>query len=280
MVGGWRWAIARQKRPTPPNPQSLIVPPDSTDRFLGFESVANLRDIGGYRTANGQRVKWGQVYRGASLAYVAPNERDKLDALGLQVVCDLRRPDEIEKAPNQLPQGANYLNVPSMDTINSFEQVRQMLFKPHYLEVMMAEIYIEAIIENNPNMFRAVYQQIIDGKLPLLVHCTAGKDRTGLAVALLLLLLGVDEDTVLNDYTLSNHYFDYFKRVTGKLVKWLKRVGFTEADVSPLLMADRRNLKTALEHIKRKYGSVEAYLIARAEMTPQDFEALKARLLE
>ncbi len=280
LLSGWRWLLTRHKRNTPPQPKSLITEPDDQNRFLPFESIANLRDIGGYKTVEGKTVKWKQVYRGASLAYVNENEQEQLNVLNLQVVCDLRRHDEISHAPDNVPEGARYLNIPSMDSINKIGQIRNLLFKPRYIEQMMGEIYIEAILENNPEMFGIVYRQIIEGNLPLLIHCTAGKDRTGLAIALLLRVLGVNEETVLNDYSLSNHYYDYFKRISGRLVKRLQQVGFSEDDVSPLLMADKRNLKMAIEHIEHKYGSIEAYLSQRANISTQDIELLKARLLE
>lgn len=281
LLGIWRLFIRFQNRPTPPNPQELITPPDEHSRILPFKSVANFRDIGGYPTIDGRHTKWGTVYRGASLAYLLEEEHALFDALNIKTLCDLRTHDEIKSAKNRLRPYLRTLNIPTSNISNRFEQLSKMIFQPHYLDAMLAEVYINALIELNPQLFSTVFKELANPEhLPLYIHCTAGKDRTGLAIALLLRVLGVSEEIVLADYTLSNHFYVYFRHISSGLIRQLGKVGLKEAHIAPLLMADKRNLKIALDHITSRYGSIEAYLEERAGIDSTIIEQLKANLLE
>ena len=113
---------------------------------------------------------------------------------------------------------------------------------------------------------------------PLVIHCTAGKDRTGLAVALLLLALGVPEETVVADYTLSNHAFDVLAGRMRPEMARLYALGFGEAQLQPFLLAEARTLRGALAYIRRRYGSLDWYL-QRAGLREETLEALREELL-
>jgi protein-tyrosine phosphatase len=114
----------------------------------------------------------------------------------------------------------------------------------------------------------------------MLIHCSAGKDRTGVAVALLLRLLGVPEQTVIEDYSLSNLYYEYFRDITAQIIRQLSYFGISEAEMSPLLMANPATMTAALRHIDAKYGSIEAYLTTAAGLDAAALKRIRANMLE
>jgi protein-tyrosine phosphatase len=115
--------------------------------------------------------------------------------------------------------------------------------------------------------------------LPLLLHCTAGKDRTGIAVAFLYVLLGVPEDVIVADYTLTNLHYDRILRVAREDVKRLRSVGITADELRPLMSADARYLRALFDHVRARHGSVEAYLREAAGVGPDMAQELRANLL-
>jgi protein-tyrosine phosphatase len=284
-VGGavmfWRW---RRQPLSYPAPESLIIQPESEsagERILPFEAVANVRDVGGYRTDAGRRVRWGRVYRSGALSHATPADRERLAALDLRLVVDLRSAEEVADAPDHTLPGARALHLPLHDAQEKLKRLRVLLFNPRQLARLVPDAYIRIMIEGNAPLFGSVLRELADSaNLPVLIHCTAGKDRTGVATALLLRLLGVPEQTVIADYTLSNYYFEDFRRYTLRAVEPLRKLGVRQEDVTPLLLADPATLRATLDHINMTYGSVEAYLRQRAGIDDATIAALRANLLE
>jgi len=256
--------------------QPKRYPPAST-------SLPNLRDFGGYPTRDGRRVRRGLLYRSASLAHLSDADLAQVEALGLRLICDLRTPEELEEAPNRLPQGVEYLHLPAharQNTRPSLRNVLGMMFKRGYLERILPRLYTEVMIDQNPHVFAEIFRRVADGQLPLLIHCTAGKDRTGLSAALLLSWLGVEEDLIIQDYSISNLFYDDFVRVSGRILKQLGQLGIQTAEVYPLMVADPRTLQATFAHIRRHYQSVEDYLRGPVGLDEATLQAVKDRLLE
>lgn len=272
VLGVWRLLIRFQKRPVYLPPADYIQHVDNVERLLGYQTVANLRDIGGYRTADGHTVRSGLLLRGASLAGVDDTELAKLAALPLRLVCDLRTPLEISAAPDRLPASARYWHLPMLQINNRWLEAARMVLVPHYLDGMLRQIYIDMIdgqTEHLGQLYRAWMQP---ANLPALVHCSAGKDRTGVAVALLLRVLGVPEAAVLADYSQSNRAYDYIQNLSTDVIVSLQRLGLRRSDIVALLLANPINLAAALHHTDETYGSVEGYFrtalgFSEAELT-------------
>lgn len=285
LVGGvfalWRMLAGHHNRPDLPHPETLILHVDNQDRRVAIASIPNLRDIGGYRTRDGQRVRWGLVYRSGSLATTTNEDLAKLRQLRLRYVCDLRTEDERAKAPDRLPESVRYEHVQTQNVNNQQHHLLGMLLKPHYLHVMLREVYVEVIIAQNAAMFKTVLERIADpANLPLLIHCTAGKDRTGLAIALLLALLGVDDEAIIADYSQSNSAFMAIKEASKDIIQRLQRVGLSEKDTDALFLAHPDTLRYALAALRERYGSVEAYARDACKITPETIACLRANLLE
>jgi protein-tyrosine phosphatase len=284
-VGLWQILARWRGVPAEIDPQSLILNPDEAQRegrMLPHKSVANLRDIGGYKTHDGKTVRWNRLYRGASL--VALSEEDAIDLTnrGLKIVCDLRTQSEASAAPDKMPhESVRYMALPFKQSANRLTQLRILLFQRQRLANTLRHAYTQVMIDKNPSVIGDFLRMIAEAdNLPLLVHCSAGKDRTGVVVAVLLRLLGVPEQTVLEDYSLSNLYFPYFLEISSKIIKQMGAFRITEAEARPLFLADPQMLKETLAYIETHYGSVETYVTTRAGLTAEQVARIRANMLE
>lgn len=282
--------LSRREKAVYPAPESLIInldtnllpaPDGQNDRSIPLQGAANLRDIGGYRTSDGRYVRWGHVYRSGMLAALTEDDVQTLAALGISLVCDLRSDEEVQTAPDRLPHSTAYARIPiNADREgDSRQRLRALLFDKRRFSTILLEIY-QRIIDEHADVFGDVIRQLADeNNLPALIHCTAGKDRAGLTTALLLLALGVPEETVIADYTLSNRYYEHFSRYAQQMVGRLAILGVSADDMYPMLTADPKTLTAALEYLIGRYGSVQEYLRDRAGVDDATFERVKANLL-
>jgi protein-tyrosine phosphatase len=254
------------------------------ERILRIGGTPNFRDIGGYRTVDGRRVRWGRVYRSGTLHRLTEEDLRYLEQLQVRLICDLRTEDEMTSEPDRVPQGANYarLSVHSQRSKSeSSRQLRALLFNPPHLGKLMFEAYTQTMLEENAQRIGGVLRSLAEpGNLPAIIHCTAGKDRTGIAIALLLLVLGVPEEVVIADYSLSNLFYEAVRDIVGQLVSPLMRLGVTIDDMYPLLIANPETLRATLAYLRGKYGSVEVYLRDKAGIGDEEIAQLKANLLE
>jgi protein-tyrosine phosphatase len=248
------------------------------ERVLPLAMGVNFRDVGGYETADGRAVRWGQVYRAGSLAELTDEDVDWLGRLGLRLSCDLRSPEEVAERPDRLPPGARARHTAIAAEVGRLRRVVTLFRKRHRIQELLLDVYT-VMLDQNGHIFADVIRAAADpANLPLVIHCTAGKDRTGLAAALLLLTLGVPEETVIADYTLSNHAFDVLAGRMRPEMERLYSLGFGEVQVRPFLLAEARTLAAALAHLRRRYGSVEWYLL-RAGLDEAVIERLRETML-
>ncbi|MBP6789895.1 MAG: tyrosine-protein phosphatase [Candidatus Promineofilum sp.] len=250
----------------------------TAERALPLPSGVNFRDVGGYRTADGRAVRWGQLYRAGSLADLTDADVAALGALGLRLACDLRSADELARHADRLPPGATHAHRPIVGEVGRLRRVVTFYRKRHRVQELLEEVYRVMLDQNGP-VFAGVLRLAADpANRPLVIHCTAGKDRTGLAVALLLLTLGVPEETVVADYTLSNHAFEVLATRMRPEMARLYSLGFGEVQLRPFLLAEARTLRGALAYLRQRYGGVDAYL-RRGGLTDEIVAALRRQLL-
>jgi protein-tyrosine phosphatase len=280
----------RRKSVVYPAAETLILQPELLEesfegrvRLLKLSGAINLRDMGGYRTKDGKRVKWGMVYRSGSLGKLTEEDLHEFEGLNIKLICDLRHAQETAAEPDRLPTGAVYWHSPvnTDDKERSRKRMRMLLFSPEQLGDLLLETYTDVMIDGNARLFGELLRRLSDSEnLPALFHCTAGKDRTGIAAMLLLLTLGVPEETIVADYTLSNLYYQNYLAYAQQAVdkyRWMR----IRADVMyPLLVADGRIIQAALDHLHRKYGTVEGYLKTAGGLDDETIARLKANLLE
>jgi len=280
------WVFVRRGNRTPhPAPDSLVIrlPDDAPDRILHLEGAVNFRDVGGYQTAAGRRVRRGLVFRSGALARLTDADLIALDAIGFKLVCDLRGDDEIAQEPDRLPQNPapEYWHLPLTVQDDRRKRLGALVFNPAAVAPMLPEMYNHTMIDGNAKLYGGLLRRLADPtNLPTLIHCTAGKDRTGVAVALLLLALGVPDEVIVADYSLSNLYFESFFEYGKRIAHSLRWLGVRADDLKPLFLADPATLRTAIAHIRARYGSVEAYLRDAAGLDDDTLAALRANLLE
>ena len=255
----------------------------AAERRIPFEGSLNFRDLGGYPTADGRRVRWGLVFRSDGLDQLTDADLDRLRGLGIRVVHDFRFELERQRRPSRLPEDGSIL-VESLAIGGDASQERETLdlvMSGEITEIgmdFMVETYLEMVDSGAPAFGRLLTSLAEPARLPALFHCTAGKDRTGLAAALLLSLLGVDDETVLDDYELSTKLRSDIR--IEQLRPSLEAAGVKVENVRPFLSAPRPALAAALGHIGERHGSVEGYLVERAGVAPSALEALRRHLVE
>jgi protein-tyrosine phosphatase len=254
--------------------RSLVV----AERTLPLGSGVNFRDLGGYAAAGGRRTRWGRVFRAGSLADLSDDDVAYLGQLGLARSCDLRSTQEATDHPDRLPPGALGDHRPVVARVHPLRRMWAFYRKRSQVQALLADGY-RVMLDQNAPLFAGLLRSAADpANLPLVVHCTAGKDRTGLAVALLLDVLGVPDEVILADYTLSNAAFDVLLGRMREQMQPLYSLGLSEAQARPFLLAEARTLESALAYLRRRHGSAETYL-AKAGLDDTTLANLRATLL-
>ncbi len=263
---------------------SLVV--RAEERALRLENTLNSRDLGGYSTADGRSVKWGMLYRADSLAYLNAADQDRLRALGLVRITDFRSESERQEAPDQLPQQSPAIDYRTLAINNPAVDVAALgrrfyagdLSNEELLALTDRSAYIndEALREAWGRWLRSLAEP---GALPQLFHCTAGKDRTGFAAAIVLLTLGVSREDVMADFLLSNEY------LAGKSESNLQRIQENSAStldselLRQVLGVSPASLEGAFEAMEQKFGSVDGYIEYGLGVDKSTRERLQAVLL-
>jgi len=179
----------------------------NTQRILRLEGGCNFRDLGGYRTRDGRELKWGRVFRTGVLSYLTPGDNEQLSPLSVRVICDLRRAEERELEPTRWPdantQHLSWEDGSAPPTIRSVAANRSHPYTAPGMHAAMIDLYRLLPAWMTPRL-RDIYSRIAQGDAAVLVHCAAGKDRTGIAIALLLAVLDVPHETIIEDYLLTN----------------------------------------------------------------------------
>lgn len=253
-------------------------------RIVPITAGVNFRDVGGYPTQDGRTVKWGQVYRSGAINHLSAEGVADLSKLGLRLVYDLRSADEQPDNPDQLPDNPRprYIHSPLNDPskINRVRALWALYAQRDKISDLLLDGYVRVAIDKNALVLGSILRSLADGEnRPILVHCTAGKDRTGIVIALLLSLLGVPEELIVADYALSNLWHAHFAERVNTDLAILKRLRLTAEDISPILIANPDTLKAMFAHIRQKYGSVTTYVTDFAGLDVATIERLRHDLL-
>jgi protein-tyrosine phosphatase len=251
------------------------------NRRLTLDGTANFRDLGGHPGSGGRHVRNGLVYRSDHLSRLTDEDHKVLADLGLKTICDLRSDRERRRSPDRLPDttAIRYLFLPvedrKFDPATALERLKDGDREWLSLDFVIG-MYRRYLDEFGPVWGTVLTLAADDINLPLVFHCTGGKDRTGICAALLLLLLGVDEDAILADHQLSTVYnADRVQPLFDKLAA----LGVEPEAAAPYLQAPPEPLAAMLRHLKHTYGTVEDYLRGRAEMHPSVLTSLRERFL-
>jgi len=182
-------------------------------RVLPLEGGRNFRDLGGYSAEDGRSVRWGLLFRSGAMTQLTPSDYEYLAPLGIRVICDFRTTGEREDEPTiwqaePAPRFMNWDGVIPYDELPLNAALRSQNATQEMIHEAMAGLY-RAIPYVYSDRYRDLFLVLGSGEAPLAFHCSAGKDRAGIAAALLLTALGVPRETVIDDYALSDTVVDW-----------------------------------------------------------------------
>lgn len=237
------------------------------DRLVAFDRILNFRDFGGWDTTQGAKVARGKLYRSASFHDASDEDIARLNGMDLRFLVDLRRPEERKHEPSRWQNE-------SCRVIFNDEGAGGTSLPPHLVALLQSDLtpaatraYMLSLYREIPydprliRLFRDWFTSLEQGDAGV-VHCAAGKDRTGIICALTLMTLGVDEDTVFADYEFTNQAVDLEKRMPKIQQRMEERLArkLDPAALRPMLGVEADYLRTALDTIEARSGSVQNYM--------------------
>ena len=252
------------------------------DRCLPLQGAVNFRDLGGNETTELRCVKRGLVFRSDHLSRLSDGDQRILQRLGFKVVCDLRSSREQQRAPDRLPSNDSIrlLLLPVQDSI--FDPATALERLKAGDDAWLSMDFLVGLYRRYLDEFGPVWGKVLGlaasvHNLPLVFHCTGGKDRTGICAALLLLALGVSEERILSDHVLSDACNGERLR---PLYATFARLGVEPEKAAYHLSAPEEPLVGLFHHLKKRYGSIEDYLLGTAKMDRSVLKGLRSLLVQ
>lgn len=222
------------------------------ERHLPMTGGYNFRDLGGFKTTDGRYVKWGKIIRSDDLYHLTEADLGYLASLPLISVVDFRAEAEVNQAPDKLPATTTGHYPYAISPGNLMASMDLSSLSSNKGDSVMMEINIMLVSDTMSIKRYQDYFALLQNEadIPLLFHCSAGKDRTGMAAALTLFALGVDEETIMKDYLSSNIYLgDKYREYIAKYPA-----------LRSLFEVKKEYIQAGLEWIKKEYGTVDNYL--------------------
>ena len=258
-----------------PTVQAAAVP--EHPRFIPMAGGRNFRDVGGYRTADGKSVRWGMLYRSGSLGTLAPEGKMMLAGLHPAAIVDLRTTQERSHDDGWIAKRPGYW---SREYGMSQGSLASRFADPanrtaEAMRDMMIGAYRTLPREQAP-AYRELFTRLLSANGPVVVNCTAGKDRTGIATALVLTALGVPYETVRQDFLLSNGapgMTTLQAALSGPMAALPPEVA------APVINVEPAYLDTAFDTLRHDYGSIDAFMAKELGVGPRERAALRRRLL-
>lgn len=235
-----------------------------TERIIALEGVLNFRDMGGYTTHDGRKVREGLFFRSASLTKMTDEDRQKVQSLGIRTIFDYRDEHEAKNNPDPVITGVQNIRIPAkgaavfkLPSISEKEQSNLDFYKQVDAD-MFTQFYAQMPFNNQS--FQVLMELIQEkSNLGLLHHCAAGKDRTGVGGALILLALDVPKETIMQDYLMTN------KLLTPMVEKLARSIGNRYSDTElthfyDIMSAKEQYLNAVFREIERRYESTDQFL--------------------
>jgi protein-tyrosine phosphatase len=241
-------------------------------RHLDLAGASNFRDLGGYPTGDGRLVRWRQIFRSNHLGNLTENDIAILRQLGIRTAFDFRGREE-RLAAMCAHDGINVHSLPvepiTVATLRARMANGAPLSPDDAIEVMQHSY--RNYVTHNTKAYRALFRHLIDDNAPLVIHCTAGKDRTGFAAALILHALGVPAEVIDEDYLLTNRYYRRDPAAAS--------TDLPEEVRAVLARVEGSFLAAAFEAVRASYGDLATYLSDGLGVGPHERKALAQRYL-
>ncbi len=275
--------------PSPPLlvPAALSLEQRPAHRLLNFEGISNFRDLGGYKTTDGKEVKWGRLYRSGTFAEASRADLAGLAQLDLNTFIDFRSSIEKAEEPNRLPDppGFTVVDIPVLDDGNKalvgeiMERVESGNFDDFDPNQAMLTANRQFANEFTPQFKEFVHTVLNANGAPVVWHCSAGKDRTGFAAAILLRILGVPQETVIQDY-MASRAPSLDARKNQLLMLELFKGEEAAAKLAVLMGVEEAWLQAGFAQIDTTWGSFDNYVAEGLQLSATDIQRLQQNLLE
>ena len=241
-------------------------------RLVTLSGTTNFRDLGGYAGLDGRMVHWRKLFRSDHLGALTPDDIAVLSALRLSRVADFRGAMEREEQACAMPGVAVY-SLPIDPTV--VQGMKDLMAAGQHLTaqetVRLMEHTYHAFVHHNADRFAALFALLLESDQPLVFHCTAGKDRTGFAAAMILLALGVPREVVMQDYLLTNTHYRMPNPANSELPREALQV---------LWRVQQEFLDAALKAVDTDFGGVQRYLVNKLHIGPREQARLAALYLQ
>jgi protein-tyrosine phosphatase len=250
-------------------------------RVVPIAGSHNLRDMGGYKTSDGREVKWGTLFRSGVMAQLTEGDRAEFRRLGIVTIFDLRANRERARRPTQWHHGED-IDYHSRDYELSIGALDGLIHKGHLEADALLHVIHDAYRElpfEQADSYRELFRLLVAGNVPLLFNCTAGKDRTGIAAALILFALGVPLDTINHDYSLTELAMDKLIAILFADPRYAPLAALPREQYLPIVRADPTYLAIAFREIERHHGGIAEYLDKVLGVGPGEVEVLRRELL-
>lgn len=256
------------------------------ERVISMEGLVNFRDLGGYLTADGRRTKWGKLLRSAAHDTITDKDMAFLQEIGLKTVVDYRSNFEEADHPDKEIAGVQYLHLRPFQTPNATNILDTGQYQMKTAEDAVAMLTdTNRLLANNENC-NGVYRQLVllvldEAQVPLVQHCTAGKDRVGVGSATLLLALGVPRETILADYLLSNENSLSASKLGTGITSKGTQISPEQLKLFEVFAKVRAEyLQAFFDEIDRLWGGTEGYLKQALGLTDEQLTKLQDMYLE
>ena len=254
------------------------------ERQLSLQGTPNFRDLGGYLSGDGRRLKWGKLYRSGKLSGLSDLDQRYIKRLGVTLVCDFRQVVEQELEPSLLGEETSNLlaslPVTPGSSTNFIDNLHDGIIAVDDAAGFMEEMNRDFVANQLPQ-YAEMFQLLLAGDQQVLIHCASGKDRTGFGAALILDVLGVDEKSIVDDYLLTNAYLPIEKEVQRLSGEFTDKTGAAvpEHVLRPLLEVRPEYLRACFEEIRKRYESREHFFETALSLDDSKIEQLKDRYL-